>query len=106
MNSELFKSILAMDSYNRGYGAGVNQLPTFGLIGNAIIGADSSVLRDENGQRFDIPAGFYGIAYNYNGETIISYRGTDGNDLTDIINGWAVGGGVFGKPQAAMHNTP
>jgi hypothetical protein len=53
MNSELFKAILALDSYNRGYNAGISSVGT-GLgtgsenigtqIGNATIATDSEIL--------------------------------------------------------------
>lgn len=74
MNTDLMLAILAMDSYNRGYGAGIKSI--VGVIGNATVDRDSSVLLT-NGQRLDIPAGFYAVAYNYAGGKVISYRGTD-----------------------------
>jgi hypothetical protein len=42
MSDDLFQAILAMDAYNRGYGAGLNV--SGNQIGNATVGADSSVL--------------------------------------------------------------
>ncbi len=42
-----------------------------------MVAKDSSVLLDDNDARLDIPADFYAIAYEWGGETIISYRGTD-----------------------------
>ena len=61
-----------MDSYNRGYNAGINLTGT--QIGNGTIVIDSSnVSLNLNDQAI----GFYAIAYSYNGETVISYRGTD-----------------------------
>jgi hypothetical protein len=79
MNRDVFLSLLALDSYNRGYGEGVFTEPRGGgavqneagrTIGNATI--------------IDVPlpegslaAGFYAIAYEWNGETVISYRGTN-----------------------------
>jgi len=85
MDRDLFLAILAMDSYNRGYGGGVSGLPVGGSIGNATISFDSSVLKDENNVRLDIPAGFYAIAYDVSqvagfgaADTVIAYRGTEG----------------------------
>jgi hypothetical protein len=48
ISSELFLAILAMDSYNRGYNAGlggpVDGLGKTGQIGNASIGQTSEIL--------------------------------------------------------------
>ncbi len=83
MNRDVFLSILALDSYNRGYGANLNGLAQSGGIGLAAIGINSSVLLDANGQRLDEAAGFYRIAYDVSnvsgvlpGDRVISYRGT------------------------------
>jgi hypothetical protein len=101
VNRDLFLAILALDSYNRGYGrrikagsdAPTNTTGDIGIqLGNATIGADSAVLLDDNRNRTDIPSDFYAIAYDYNGETIISYRGTD-NLLKDANSGYGLGGG-------------
>lgn len=92
MNANLFKAILSMDSYNRGYNTGIDfrlkdasGLPivdsdtiyTDGTgthnirIGNATVSAT-------RGQAEAQAVGFYGIAYQMNtGEKIIAYRGTD-----------------------------
>jgi hypothetical protein len=47
MNKDLFLAILAMDSYNRGYGTHLTGLSsTRGtLVGNAEIGLESNVIR-------------------------------------------------------------
>lgn len=67
MNNNLFKAILAMDSYNRGHGQGI--VISGSKIGNAII-------YDTKGDVVAQAAGFYGVAYQVaGGETIISYRG-------------------------------
>lgn len=91
MNPILFKAILSMDAYNRGYDAGIkfgnlsgnNSDDSFGIqIGNAQIITNSAIFT-QGGNRIDDDIGFYGIAYqakDANGnvtETIISYRGTD-----------------------------
>lgn len=109
---ELFMAILSMDSYNRGYNAGISDgehvengvdlglgdaVGT--LVGNARV--ISRVSSDPNGEAQ--AAGFYAIAYQWNGETVISYRGTDNpNPLaegSDFWNGWTLGAGF---PQASQ----
>lgn len=108
MNREVFLSLLALDSYNRGYGqnvglvdgdgsSGINELGR--RIGNAQIVAQSDVDPDTSG----VAAGFYGIAYNWEGQTVISYRGTNfeinwsisdflnSPAVQDAWNGWSVG---------------
>ena len=76
MNRKVFLSILAMDSYQRGYAPGIIGVEG-NKIGTATIGRDSSILRDEAGSRLDIPTGFFAQSYTWGSETIISYRGTD-----------------------------
>ncbi len=70
MDSEVFKAILALDAYNRGYHPGIAGLSaaTGTKIGTAEITADDG---DSDAQAI----GFYAVAYDWNGETIISYRG-------------------------------
>jgi pimeloyl-ACP methyl ester carboxylesterase len=82
MVTVLEAALLAMDSYNRG-GDGLN-LGTQS-IGNFSIGASSGV------------GGFFAQAYTNGGETVISYRGTDG--YGDALTGWPQGLG-FLTPQA------
>jgi len=104
ISPELFKAILALDSYNRGYGAGIELTGT--EIGNATIGIDSSVIKDTDDVRRDIPAGFYAIAYSYNGQTIISYRGTNADTAAafanDALHGYFIGGGAPIDPQSSL----
>lgn len=113
MNSILLNAILSMDSYNRGYNAKIdfrqkdshgNYISNSDLlnakIGNVSFIADSSSLLDNDGNRKDIPAGFYAIAYqdNTSKEITISYRGTDnpvGLKGNDFINGWVGGAGFI-----------
>ncbi|MGA2046004.1 MAG: hypothetical protein ABSG83_21900 [Roseiarcus sp.] len=52
-------------------------------------------------------ASFYAIAYTWNGQTIISYRGTrfDGDygpNGQDLLDGWTVSAGNSAAPQAQM----
>jgi hypothetical protein len=65
MNREVFLSILAMDSYQRGYEPGIKGV-TGTQIGAATITHDSSELI-KDGQRQDIPAGFYAVSYTVAG---------------------------------------
>ncbi len=68
ISDDLFKAILAMDAYNRGPNAGLN---VDGVqIGNAF-------LRDDLLPAGSQAASFFAQSYTWNGETIISYRGTD-----------------------------
>jgi hypothetical protein len=73
MNREVFLSILAMDSYQRGYAPGIT-----GVSGNSI--GTASILADSSA-RLGLTAtsqiGFYASAYQWGGDTVISYRGTD-----------------------------
>jgi hypothetical protein len=94
MNRDLFLAIAAMDAYNQGYDAGI-ELTEHG-IGTASFIADSRIL-GANGQRPDIDESFYAVAYRWNGETIISYRGTD--NVVGDADDWA-GGGGFQTDQA------
>lgn len=103
------KAILAMDSYNRGYEAGIENLGDFGSkIGNATFVTDSRILRDPSNNRRDQAVGFYASGYEFSGGTfVISYRGTD-NPLGgaffngDIWNGWSVGLGTSQSLQAEL----
>lgn len=72
MDRDLFLAILAMDSYNRGDGFAVSGLAETGTLGTATLRAAT----EEQKAGWEA-AGFYAIAYDWNGETIISYRGTD-----------------------------
>ena len=123
ISPNLFLAILSMDSYNRGYNAGVSdggENDTDGLgetkdvsrIGNSKISytlADADLLDESKS------AGFYAIAYEItddsieglaNGQKVISYRGTDNPGIWsnlnpwsttpggDAWNGWSVGAGA------------
>lgn len=79
MNSDLFKAILAMDSYNRGYKQAINlngadSADSIGdNLGNAIVIQESDIADGSAG----VNSNFYALAYDYKGQRIISYRGTD-----------------------------
>jgi hypothetical protein len=88
VSSELMYAILAMDAYNRGYNPGIAGLGGMGSqIGTATVGIDA-----DDPEGVAQAAGFYGLAYQWNGETIIAYRGSDsysdyvGVDLALAIN--------------------
>ena len=83
MNREVFLSLLALDAYNRGYRANVGGLPESGGIGEASIVTRESIYGEQADAILQSwqAAGFYAIAYDWNGETIISapsssWRGT------------------------------
>jgi hypothetical protein len=78
MNREVMLSLLALDSYNRGYGQSVGGLSNSGMIGKATIRRQSNI----NENSTEVAAGFYAIAYEWNNETVISYRGTNFPDLS------------------------
>lgn len=103
MNDALMKAILAMDSYNRGYGAAI-ALPD--LQGTQI---GSAVVLRNKGDTAAEAIGFYGIAYSYDGATVISYRGTDDFDSLDdfftsedAANGWLLGNGNYNAAQGTL----
>ena len=104
MNRDVFLSILALDSYNRGYGANLDGLSEVGAVGLATIRPFQA--GEQNGWQ---AAGFYAIAYDVSnvpgfgpGGRVISYRGTNFSDglpsWPDVWNGWTLGAGF---PQAA-----
>lgn len=111
MNQDVFLSILAMDSYNRGYGQNVGGLSSSGQLGAATIIRQSDVRAGSAA----LTAGFYAIAYAWNGNKVISYRGTnpeftapDGQTfldsplVKDAWNGWTLGAGYIGAAQGGM----
>ena len=115
ISPELFMAILSMDSYNRGYNPGISDgehvendvdlglgdaVDT--LVGNARI--ISRVSSDPNGEAQ--AAGFYALAYQWNGETVISYRGTDGSypwNLPEVIfTDLPIWSGDYDEPQLQL----
>ncbi|GJL61950.1 MAG: hypothetical protein NPIRA04_06040 [Nitrospirales bacterium] len=79
ISRDLFLAILSMDSYNRGYKAGINDggpndPDGLGRLGSQI--GNATVIQQDISPEAQA-AGFYAVAYEWDGETIISYRGTD-----------------------------
>jgi RTX calcium-binding nonapeptide repeat (4 copies) len=113
INRDLFLAILSLDSYNRGYGAGIKFLSSAHgtMLGNATIQKDAN---DEAG--ISVAAGFYALSYSVSGvdgiadnSTVISYRGTDNNLGTyfgeggsDLLNGYSLGAGDYLATQADL----
>ncbi len=115
MDDTLFKAILAMDSYNRGYNYGIDlnirnangdiiqqsDAPDITHIGNATVYKNLGNADAQN-------IGFYGIAYTLSsGNVVISYRGTDSLFGTSTIgsdwyNGYGVALGHPDGPEGAM----
>lgn len=104
ISKDLFLSILAMDSYNRGYDAGISNggdedSDGLGRIGSKI--GTATVVADDNSSEAQA-ASFYAIAYDIGADgpeglanqTVISYRGTD-SDI-DWFEGWTIGAGMVG----------
>ncbi len=74
--ADLIYAILAMDSYNRGYGSGIKDLTESGKIGSFTVGENAN-------QAGWFTAGFYAIAYKNGDDTVIAYRGTDNKGIMD-----------------------
>ncbi len=90
-NADLFRAILAMDAYNRGYNAGIKSpgaAADQGLLGSQLGLATIGIARA------DVNASFFAQAYTLGGKTVISYRGTDA--AWDAASGWVTGAGAAG----------
>ena len=103
ISKDIFLAILAMDSYNRGDSVGLNVAGS--QIGNASL---LSVALPVGYQT----ASFFAQAYTINGssisglsdgQTIISYRGTD-NFFADPVTGWPIAIGDYTVAQAERRN--
>ena len=72
ISKDLLLAILSMDAYNRGYNPGIADLSdTVGTqIGTATISNRSSSLANSP----EVAAGFYAVAYAWNGDTIMASR--------------------------------
>jgi hypothetical protein len=84
ISDDLMLAILSMDAYNRGYGAGISDggandpdgLGESGQVGTATISFTLSDVSQEFAAEAEA-AGFHAVAYEWNGQRVISYRGTD-----------------------------
>lgn len=98
IDRNLFLSILALDSYNRG-----SNPEDLGLV----LSEDKGIgLATVLSPISNVPGkSFYAVAYEWNGETILSYRGTDNpypvSRRSDFWQGWSVGAG-FNVGQAPL----
>lgn len=93
ISNDLFLAILAMDSYNRVYNQGLKLDETVRQIGNAQIG----IATNPDTDLAAVAASFFAQAYTLNnGQTVISYRGTDSdpNSNGDYLQGWPLGAGL------------
>jgi hypothetical protein len=111
MQNKVYSALLAMDSYNRGYGA--NVIINGSSLGSIdILTRESLNITDQQYVNWQT-AGFYASAYEWNGENVISYRGTnpDFGDLNtflrspgfrDVWNGWTLGAGFADASQGQL----
>lgn len=117
ISKDLLLAVLAMDSYNRGYNAGIadgegamepegNDADGLGEAGQKVGAATVKATELPVGAQ---AAGFYALAYDIGtdgperlaGKTVISYRGTDTS--LDHSTGWSVGAGnIDGWTQAPL----
>ncbi len=87
ISPELMLAVLAMDSYNEGYAPGL-KIPSLGETTNKVIG-DATIISDSSTKldpEITKAAGFYAVAYKWDGKTIISFRGTDNVTGEDPAN--------------------
>jgi hypothetical protein len=117
LNANVFQAILAMDSYNRGYGANIKiadvAQPDGSLGSPRSIG--TATIKNIDLLPGSVSAGFYASAYDWNGSNVISYRGTNFSYSLDSVeafvnsplvvdawNGWSLGAGFAGAPQGQL----
>jgi hypothetical protein len=113
ISRDVFLSILAMDSYNRGYNPGIQG---FSQLNGAKLGQATVIANAQDAGGVAQAASFYALAYNMtgvagfsSGEKVIAYRGTDQVGpswqewtLGDAWNGWFIGAGTTGSAQAKL----
>jgi hypothetical protein len=106
---DLFMAILSMDSYNRGYGAGITLPETTGIGGASILTLPDLGISNATYSQWQT-AGFYAAAYTTEWGTVISYRGTNANLVapwsddpgSDAWNGYGTAAGLPFNDQARM----
>jgi hypothetical protein len=76
MNREVFLSILAMDAYQRGYAPGIKGVSGTRLGGASLITRESRGISNVGYLEWH-STGFFAQEYEWGGDTVISYRGTD-----------------------------
>lgn len=114
MQDDLFRAILAMDSYNHGAVRSISFTNEWTSVGNATIIANSNLPNngfDEASIATATQLGFGATAYSWTAQQpdsdetftrkVISYRGTDLAStglpyFNDVWNGWSVGAGDVG----------
>lgn len=112
ISDELFMSILAMDSYNRGYNFGIGGANGLSELSDGTVGIGNATvsfnIEDAGLEDLAEPQSFYAIAYEYDGQTIISYRGNDVQPglfpprLGDATTGWPIGAGIIEGTQVDL----
>jgi Protein of unknown function (DUF2974) len=91
ISQKLFLSILSMGSYNRGFQPGLN-LTAYGASATQIGLATLGLASDPDPNGAEALSGFSAQSYLWNGQTIISYRGTENS--SDYTKGWSIGAGL------------
>jgi len=86
VSPELMLAILSMDFYNRGYDFGV--VVDGDAIGTATVTARDTYVDDTEYAAWQA-VGFSAVAYQWNGDIVISYRGTDNPNPLAAISGMA-----------------
>ena len=79
MNEQLFLAILALDAYNQGDDP---SKPNLDDVGNRIGTAETKLQSSDNTGW--LATGFFAQSYMWNGQTVISYRGTDALGLAMV----------------------
>jgi predicted alpha/beta hydrolase len=104
--SDLFKAILSMDSYNRGYNEGITLESGSAVVGTYLGAAQIIQQSDFLTGSAGVNAGFYALAYQLPDDSVtVAYRGTD-EDITptakDVLHGYGVGAGSADVAQSEM----
>jgi hypothetical protein len=100
---DLFRAILSMDAYNRGYNSGMGD-PNNGLSGTRLGVATVGKATNGTTEPDAVAASFFAQAYKLdNGPTIISYRGTDSSPA-DVPTGYGIGAGALPTAGGAIQS--